>query len=125
MSGLADFWKELDAKVRAESAELRKRHPNVNPDGKLKPDRSRTLRAKARIANGYHPSGVRLREPPGETCGSCCFLRAKRYGGTYFKCALQKDTKGPATDIRKSWPACAQWRSPMSPDAIPAPGELG
>jgi hypothetical protein len=107
---LADFWKALDAKIEAETAELRKKRPDLKIDGTLKPDRARTLRAKARIANGYHPSGVRLREPPGETCGTCAFFRVKKYGGTYFKCSLQKDTKGPGTDIRKSWPACAQWK---------------
>lgn len=109
---LTDFWEELDAKVRAATAEHRKRYPHLRDNGTMKPDRARTLRAKARIANGYHPSGVRLREPPGETCGSCAFFRVKKYGGTYFKCALQADTKGPGTDIRKSWPACAQWKAP-------------
>lgn len=79
---------------------------------KLSPDRARTQRAQLRIERGLHPFGSPLREPRGETCGSCGHLREKEYAGKYFKCALKKDSKGPATDARKWWPACVSWVAP-------------
>jgi len=78
---------------------------------KLSPDRARTQRAEQRIARGLHPFGMKLRAEPGETCGSCKHLRVKKYAGTYFKCALGTDSKGPASDARKWWPACERWEA--------------
>lgn len=78
---------------------------------KLSPDRARTLRNKVLIARGVHPFGSPLRQPPGETCGSCAHLRVKEYAGKYFKCAKKRDSNGPATDARKSWPACVSWEA--------------
>ena len=49
-------------------------------------------------------------EPP-RNCGGCKHL-IKRGGGTraYYKCDLRKMTKGPGTDHRVHWPACAKWQ---------------
>lgn len=117
-----EFWAEMDAKARAADERASKMGDRIKPGEfedpetgkthKLSADRARTLRAKTRIANGYHPLGLRLREPSGETCGACKHLRVKEYAGRYFKCALARDTKGPATDVRKKWPACERWGAP-------------
>lgn len=49
--------------------------------------------------------------PPEETCGSC-----KHYQpGRYKKCALVPHTRGPATDILKSAPACLRWSAAPAP----------
>lgn len=45
----------------------------------------------------------------GQTCGNCANLVVKRVGHVYFKCALAKQTRGPSTDFRKSWPACGKF----------------
>lgn len=64
-----------------------------------------------RIERGRHPhNGFPLREPAGETCGSCARCRYKAgHAKRYYKCALTPDTAGPATDIRVRWPACEKW----------------
>ena len=60
------------------------------------------------LANWVNPgSRLPFREPLGETCGSCLHLDDSR--GRYFKCGIAVRTSGPATDIRKSWPACIRW----------------
>ena len=76
------------------------------------PGTARKLQAEARIARGFHPFGLRLRQSLGESCGSCSHLL--RRGGarnTFFKCELRGVTRGPATDVRKKWPACASWEA--------------
>lgn len=65
--------------------------------------RRRTKRAAEAIAGGVHPMTRRPLLTTGETCGDCSHLNRH---GRYFKCDLMKRTHGPATDIRKSWPAC-------------------
>jgi hypothetical protein len=68
------------------------------------------LRDAVRIENGFHPIGIRL-GPLGESCGTCAHLQRREHsGGKYFKCALRPKTKGPGTDIRMKWPACAFWK---------------
>lgn len=77
-----------------------------------KPPTSRAALIAARIERGLHPhNGLPVRQPAGETCGSCEHHRVKRWSGTYHKCALTPDTRGPATDIRVRWPACEKWRA--------------
>lgn len=34
-----------------------------------------------------------------------------RSGKQFSKCALTKQTKGPATDVRQKWPACEKWEA--------------
>lgn len=77
--------------------------------GKLSAGAMRTQRNRARIARGFHPFGMPLREPRGETCGSCAHMEIRRYSGTYFKCAKMGGGASAATDLRKSWPACTYW----------------
>lgn len=84
--------------------------PGAPKAKKLSPDRARTQRAVERLKRGVHPlTLLKLRQPMGESCGSCGHCRTKSYAGTYFKCALWKDSKGPGTDLRKKWPACEKW----------------
>jgi hypothetical protein len=80
-------------------------------DVRVSADRARTLRAKDRIARGVHPFGAPLRSPAGEKCATCIHLREKemRSRKMFFKCARNRDTNGPGTDLRKSWPACVFW----------------
>lgn len=47
--------------------------------------------------------------PDGATCKTCVHLFAKRYAGTYYKCALRGDTNGPGTDHRVRWPSCGKY----------------
>lgn len=78
----------------------------------LSADARRTARRQEALANGKHPLRLDpLREPAGETCGSCKHLAAHTRGRTYYKCALRsyEVTFGAATDIRVSWPACIRW----------------
>lgn len=65
---------------------------------------------QGRAARGLHPMGPRLANN-NQTCGSCAHCTPKR-GNTraYIKCALARDTNGPATDIRRKWPACEFWK---------------
>lgn len=84
-------------------------HKSTEPRKKLSTDSARVLRDKARIARGVHPFGMKLRQPPGETCGTCRHLYARSYAGTYFKCRLRGASASRATDARKSWPACTSW----------------
>jgi hypothetical protein len=46
---------------------------------------------------------------PGKQCRECIHLVTKEYANNYFKCNLTKDTGGPASDWRKSWPACGKF----------------
>ena len=77
-------------------------------------DRKRTLKNERLIAGGIHPTRQPLRAG-NETCGTCAHLREKRLGKTYFKCAKAPNTGGPATDIRKRWPACVLWEKTPTP----------
>jgi len=49
-------------------------------------------------------------EPP-RSCSGCKHLL--KHGGAaryYYKCDLRKVTRGPGTDHRVNWPACAKWQ---------------
>lgn len=77
----------------------------------LSADQRRTIRRNARLAAGWHPvTGLRLREPRGETCGDCEHHIVHHYAKRYHKCDLN-DTSGAATDLRVSWPACSAFRA--------------
>jgi hypothetical protein len=83
------------------------------PEGEVSPDVARRLRNESRIARGIHPFGQRLREPAGETCGSCKFKFAhwSNPEKKFFKCEKVKQTRGPGSDIRLKWPACVLWEA--------------
>lgn len=69
-----------------------------------------TAVARNRIACGWHPFGRKLREPRGETCGTCKHKTSHQPGANiYHKCELRGVTSGPATDLRLKWPACELW----------------
>jgi len=77
-------------------------------------DRQRTQAQHALLAQGIHPATRRPLADNDETCGSCTFFQTYRKGGTYFKCSNEHGpgvTFGPATDIRKTWPACELWEA--------------
>ena len=78
------------------------------PEKPLSPTRRRTIRARARIANGRHPFGAPLLSPNPDkkTCGDCDFMFGKRQSGTWYKCKKYGNTSGPGTDLRLGWPAC-------------------
>lgn len=77
-----------------------------------KPPSDRAGLIALRIGRGVHPHvGNPLRQPAGETCGSCKHHVVKRYSGTYHKCDLTPDTNGTATDVRVRWPACVKWEA--------------
>lgn len=79
---------------------------------KRSPPRDRATLVRMRTLRGLHPhNGLPLRQPSGETCKSCEHCWAKRYSGTYYKCELTPDSKGPATDVRVRWPACEKWEA--------------
>ena len=67
----------------------------------------RTGRPKARCIPMASGTG-----PDGETCRTCKH-KAYQYGTSsdYLKCGLMKQhwTRGGATDIKASWPACGRW----------------
>lgn len=74
--------------------------------------RGGTATQRRRALQGRHPlNGLRLLdEPAGKTCGDCAHLRGREWTRTYYKCALMKNTGGPATDTRVSWPACERFQ---------------
>ena len=85
--------------------------PQLNFDGTqqeppkpMSRGRLRTARQREAIAGGIHPMTRRPLLLTGETCGTCSHLID---GAPYFKCDRMEITRGPATDIRKSWPACS------------------
>ena len=50
-------------------------------------------------------------EQRGCTCRNCMHLnRYKHRSRTYIKCGLNRNTAGPATDWKASWPACRKYR---------------
>lgn len=72
------------------------------------------------IRIGLHPLSTTLRKSlkigPAETCGTCRFCqpldRDVPVSQTSYKCWYRQGervTRGHATDIRKSWPACTDW----------------
>jgi hypothetical protein len=74
---------------------------------------SRAALIARRIEAWRHPhTGMPLRDPLGETCGSCANAqRHASYSGakTWIKCAFTPGGHA-ATDIRARWPACQDWR---------------
>jgi hypothetical protein len=88
-----------------------RRAPRKRKEG-ISYGRAMTLRNNAMIEGGKHPmTKMPLREPRGETCGSCRHSIAHSVSKRYFKCNLVPITFGPGTDIRLKWPACVKWEA--------------
>lgn len=74
--------------------------------------RGGTTTQRAHVVRGRHPLGFPLMpNPMGAKCGSC--EHTGRWGdvanpGAYLKCG-KRLTRGPATDIRRKWPACINY----------------
>ena len=103
--------------------------PALDEPEKLSADRRRTLRQASLVAAGVHPltgnaihpyasrdaaPGGGLRKPL--TCGGCAHLDGNGWG--YLKCYLPGPngkpipalmSHGPASDIRRWWPACPDY----------------
>lgn len=76
--------------------------------------KSHAARALAMIKNGFHPFGLRLREPRDKVCGDCRHANSHERVKKYYKCLLSRVSCGPATDLRLSWPACEKFESKRS-----------
>lgn len=87
--------------------------PDPEPvDDGLGQDARRTARRRALLNAGIHPTTkLRLREPAGETCGTCNHHEVHRIrsGRTFHKCNGVALTHGPGSDVRVGWPACTGW----------------
>lgn len=83
----------------------------VRPRATESATRRLTRRNAEKLAGGTHPATHRrLFIGTGETCGDC--VHANHYGHhnrSYWKCAKHRlgESHSAASDIRKSWPACA------------------
>lgn len=103
---VAMSWKDVD--------EWAAKQPRTNSTGRAlikKPKRTDYVaRANERIARGFHPLGHTHLAKNDETCGTCAhFVEHQPGANKYFKCRKYGITRGPGTDIRKSWPACTLW----------------
>jgi hypothetical protein len=47
--------------------------------------------------------------PEGERCKTCAKLWSHRTARTYYKCELREFTRGPGSDHRVGWAACAKY----------------
>lgn len=86
-------------------------------------------RKREQLEAGIHPGTgrrVRLRVvgtdvTTNRTCGDCAYLIRHRPGGkTFFKCGHPEappPSHGPATDIRKGWPACVLFLEAQAQEA--------
>ncbi len=85
----------------------------IGPEPKpLSYGRRLTARRNADLARGVHPVTRRalLHEEWQRTCGDCWHLfQMPGTAGSYWKCGMRA-SRGPATDVRKSWPACDSFR---------------
>ena len=69
-----------------------------------------TTALNARVARGLHPFGLEL-GPEASTCGSCVHLARREFSKSYLKCAIARQTRGPATDVRAKWRGCSKWEA--------------
>ena len=70
----------------------------------------------ANVRAGLHPMGFALRVgiDVGARCGNCVHLRSAKWAKVYLKCAMvARQTKGPGTELRRQWHACAKWEPDM------------
>jgi hypothetical protein len=96
------------------------------PDGSPAVGRDQTRYQLKLLGIGVHPITLQPlhpdataartkdeRDAPGLRCDTCRFLRTS--GGGYLKCHADQDrydTRTPATDVRRWWPACALYQAP-------------
>lgn len=84
----------------------------ATPTENLSQGRRRTIRQHALLDIGVHPATGAPLARNGETCGTCLWSWIHRHNSrNYWKCAEVPATRGAATDIRLSWPACTMWQS--------------
>ncbi len=101
----------------------------------------RTRRSKFMISMGIHPLTAPSRKilpvktptwpaPPAETCGGCRWLepldRDVPPSRTVYKCWFNggaRVTRGAATTVRKSWPACVDFEEANGPETATQPTE--
>jgi hypothetical protein len=57
--------------------------------------------------------------PAGQTCQGCQQLAAIAVNKTFYKCRLRKNTRGPGSDHRMRWPACAKFEQRPTGQDIP------
>lgn len=69
---------------------------------------------------GLHPFGGPLTDVPGALCGNCARLELR--GGAskdYWKCSMNRRTKGLGTDVRVGWRGCSSWSVAPPGEKIP------
>lgn len=76
---------------------------------KLSYGRRLTIRQHQALADNRHPLMGGPLNTDGSTCGTCVHHVTRAIGKVYHKCLL-RETSGPATDIRVSWPGCLKWK---------------
>lgn len=70
-------------------------------------DRRRTLRQRRLVDMGVHPLTRDRACPQLGTCGDCAHRVLEGHRDrSYPKCELGPRSSGPATDVRRWWPAC-------------------
>lgn len=47
--------------------------------------------------------------PEGARCKTCRHLYCREFANRYWKCPYHGDTRGPGTDHRVNWNACAKY----------------
>lgn len=72
-----------------------------------KADRQRRL-ARARLETMHRKYGY---GPAGAICGNCTQFARYQLSSTYFKCRLYGESKSSASDWRKGWEACGQFKA--------------
>ena len=74
---------------------------------KLEAAQARLAKPIAEMRRRHQPG------PDGATCGQCVFLVSTGLRNTksFYKCRRYGDSRGPATDFRKKWPACGRFEA--------------
>lgn len=82
--------------------------PPPTPE-KLSADRKRTIRNRAMLDRGMHPTTKVALANNNRTCASCKHCVPHTRNRTWWKCKLVPPTHGPSSDTRQSWPACIKY----------------
>ena len=77
---------------------------------------NRVKNGKGRLgALKVNPMLVHGPGPEGRICRDCVHLnQVGGTSGTYYKCDLRRNTRGPASDHRVRWPACVKFEEEAS-----------
>lgn len=90
--------------------------PRIPAPGGSSADARRTVVRETLISAGVHPTTGLLLAGNGETCGTCDYATLLDYHSRgYWKCTAVPLTHGPASDVRKRWPACTKWKPTTRP----------